>query len=313
VRKQLTLTLLSLVIFALSLSLFNWMKFFYPQTVRVVHEVALLPLTDVPIAKRSSLLMDELSLTAQSALALDLETMTVLYALKEHQPLAPASTVKMMTALVAMELYALDQPIVVNLEEEVLGTKLPLVNGQSFRAADLMSAMMIASSNDAAYVLAKQSPIGLAGFVARMNARASALGLRQTHFINPAGLDSAGQSSSAFDLSLIARELLLSPFLRDLVAKPYMQITDATGIVQHQLHNTNQLMGYVQGVKGVKTGTTEQAGEVLVTLIERDGHQILLTLMGSQDRYADTMKLLNWVLNNYEWQNIDGFATANLL
>jgi D-alanyl-D-alanine carboxypeptidase (penicillin-binding protein 5/6) len=313
VRKQLSLTILSLVIFLLSLSLFVWMKFFYPQAVRIVHEVALLPLTDLPIAKRGSSLADELNLTARSALALDLQTMTVLYASKERQSLAPASTVKMMTALVAMELYPLDQPIVANLQEPVLGTKLPLLNGQSFRAADLISAMMIASSNDAAYVLAKESPLGLEAFINRMNERASELGLRQTYFVNSAGLDGDSQLSSAFDLSLIARELLLSPFLKDLVAKSSMQITDTTGMVQHQLYNTNQLMGYVQGVKGVKTGTTERAGEVLVTLIERDGHQILLTLMGSQDRYADTMKLLNWVLNNYEWQNIDGFAAANLL
>jgi len=135
-----------------------------------------------------------------------------------------------------------------------------------------------------------------------MNEKAQLLGLSQTHFVNPAGLDEEGQISTARDLTIIAKELLKHDQLKELVALPYKRIEGQNWA--YDLYNSNQLIGAIQGVTGVKTGTTELAGEVLVTLIERENHRILITLMNSQDRYQDTSKLIAWILNNYEWKKL---------
>ncbi len=264
----------------------------------------LFTLDEVPVLKNESLLNEQLELSAGAVYALDLSSLTVLYEKNAFSELYPASTSKMMTALVAMETFSLEQELLVTSEAATAGNKLPLRSGQLLKTEDLLAALMIASANDSAYVLANHHPLGLAGFVENMNSKAESLGLLSTHFANPAGLDEVGQSSSARDLTVIAATLLQNNYLRNLVATPYKKIESPIQAWSYDLYNSNQLLGKIQGVAGVKTGTTELAGEVLVTLIERDGHQILITLMNSQDRYQDTSRLIAWILNNYEWKKL---------
>ncbi len=276
-----------------------------PQRQQVLYQVELLPLSALPVPKSKLSLLSEPELSASSAAALDLTTMTVLYQKQAELPLPPASTVKMMTALVASEQHNLDERLSVLQLAAANGSNLPLRLGQTFATRDLLAALLIASSNDVAEFLAESSPLGRVAFIGAMNQRASDLGLRQTVFLNPSGLDEAGQVSSAYDLLLIARALLRQPVLREIVAQPQWLMLEQNTQLPYQLYNTNQLLYSLQGVRGVKTGTTAQAGQVLVTLLERDGRQILLSLMGSQDRYADTSRLIAWIFNNYEWRDVD--------
>lgn len=290
--------LLLVLLFSIICSGFLW--FFYPQKVKTVYGVELFPLEEIPVFKNSALAYENLTLSATSVYALDLSSMTVLYEKNSQEVLYPASTSKMMTALVALDVFDLDQELIVKKEATVSGNKLNFKEGQLVKTNDLLAAMLIYSANDSAYILADNNQLGFADFIDKMNHKAVKLGLNKTHFVNPAGLDEPGQQSTARDLTLIAAQLLKNEVLKELVATKYKRIEGKDWAFD--LYNSNQLLGQIQGVKGVKTGTTDLAGEVLVTLVERDGHQILLSLMNSQDRYNDTSKLIAWILNNYEWK-----------
>lgn len=281
----------------------TYLWFFYPQKTVQKYQVELYDLDDIPVLKSKQFFLDDLNLSATAVYAIDLLSMTVLYEKNSQQAMYPASTSKMMTALVALDTFPLKKELQVGEEATVSGNKLSLKKGQFIEVEDLLAALLIFSANDSAYVLANNDEFGLDNFVNKMNQRANELGLTQTHFVNPAGFDEDGQKSTARDLTIIARELLKHEQLKQLVALPYKQIVGQDW--SYDLYNSNQLLGQIQGVSGVKTGTTELAGEVLVTLIERDGHQILITLMNSQDRYQDTSKLIAWILNNYEWKKLD--------
>lgn len=295
--------LLTVLLVSLLGNLFLW--FFYPQKQELYYEVELALMEELPMLKVAAAAPPALELSAAAAYVVDLSSMTVLYEKNPDQELYPASSSKMMTALVALDNFKLDQELLVATEAATtLGTKLSFASGHRVKVADLLAALLISSANDSAYILANQFPGGYTAFIEAMNQKAQELGLTQTKFINPAGLDEPGQQSTARELNLLARELLRHQYLRELVATPYKKISNQEQGWSFDLYNTNQLLGQIMGVVGVKTGTTELAGEVLITLVEREGRQILISLLGSQNRYADTTNLLAWIFNNYEWQKI---------
>ncbi len=297
--RKLFFFLVFVFVVSLICTIFLW--FFYPQKTVQKYQLEFYDLNNVPVLKSNQFFLDDLTLSASSVYAIDLSSMTVLYEKDSQKSLYPASTSKMMTALVALDTFSLEEELTVGKEATVSGNKLSLKEGDLISVKDLLAALLIFSANDSAYVLANNDDLGADNFIKKMNEKALDLGLKQTHFVNPAGFDEDGQLSTARDLSIIARELLQHEQLKQLVATPYKQIIGQNW--SYDLYNSNQLLGQIQGVSGVKTGTTELAGEVLVTLIERDGHQILITLMNSQDRYQDTSKLIAWILNNYEWKS----------
>ncbi len=300
--KKINLLLFCLLIFSVAFSVYLY--FFYPQKIKEQFVLELYSPEEIPVLKNEFLAENELELSASSAYALDLSSLTVLYEKNSLAKLYPASTSKMMTALVAADIFKPDQELMVTGEASTAGNKLPLQSGQLIKVEDLLAALMISSANDSAYVLANHHPSGFTGFVEDMNLKAEELGLLATHFANPAGLDEDGQISNARDLTVIAATLLQNNYLKGLVATPYKKIENQAQGWSYDLYNSNQLLGRIQGVAGVKTGTTELAGEVLVTLVERGGHQILITLMNSRDRYQDTSRLIAWILNNYEWKKL---------
>jgi len=283
---------------------------FYPEKTIEKQAIYLRPLDLVAVYKNPNInqehFWENLQLSAESVYAFDLGTATLLYEKNSRKRLYPASTIKMLTALVAVDYYQLDDLLRVDTEDQIIGNKINLQAGEQVRVRDLLAALLLSSANDSAYVLANNYPGGLTNFVAAMNNKAKELHLTDSQFFNPAGLDEIGQLSSARDLNILARELLKNDYLRELVATPYLEINSLTEDGQkegtsYQLFNTNQLLGTVGGVKGVKTGTTDWAGEVLVTLVERNGRKILISLMNSQDRYGDTEKLLTWIFNTYQF------------
>lgn len=241
--------------------------------------------------------------TANSVYIIDADSMIVLYEKNPNLRLFPASTTKIMTALVALENYPLNQVLTVP-DKKIAGSVIYLKSGERLTVENLLYGMLIASGNDAAYVLSENFPGGTSAFVEEMNQKARQLNLLDTHFTNPVGYDENSHYSTAKDLALLAIYTLRNPFFAKVVSTRSTIISDVSGEIKHSLKNTNDLVGKVEGVKGVKTGSTEKAGECLVALIERNSQIIITSVLGSKNRLEETKLLSNWVFDNYLWQSI---------
>ncbi len=248
------------------------------------------------------------TISAEALVVIDSNSASILLEKNSYQRLAPASTTKIMTALVARELYQLNDLLTVPTDLVVEGHTIGFYPGQQFTAKDLFQALLINSGNDAAAVLAANHPQGRPGFIEAMNQKAIELHLKKTSFINPSGLDAAAHFSTAFELALMARELMKDNFLRELVRTEAAEIVDQTDQNHYYLYNTNQQLGAVPGVVGIKTGTTDLAGQALVTQLERavagKSRSIMIVLLGSQDRYQDSKAIIDWVFSHYQWREI---------
>jgi len=240
---------------------------------------------------------------ARSVLVKDLATDTILYQKDINFPVPIASTTKIMTALVGSDYFKPDSALSVEQGASVAGSKVGLVTGESLAFSSLLLAMLLNSGNDAAYTIAENYPGGVLNFVSAMNKKAQALNLRNTHFDNPAGFDNPNHFASAADLALIAQEALKDPTLAGIFSTKETQISSLDKKYTHRLHNLNQLLFSIEGVLGVKTGTTEAAKENLVTLIERNSHRVLTIVLGSNDRFRESTKVIEWVYQNFTWKD----------
>ncbi|MHB8619392.1 MAG: D-alanyl-D-alanine carboxypeptidase family protein [Chloroflexota bacterium] len=243
------------------------------------------------------------SLTARAAILVDFSSNQVLWHRHQHEHWAPASTTKVMTALLTLENDPLDQTI--NIDQAAAdepGSRMGLAAGESFTVKDLLYGLLLPSGNDAAVALADQSPGGLPGFVRRMNQRARALGLADTHFTDVDGLDRRGHFSSAHDLAELARFALRSqPLFDRVVATRQRTIPASPTHPAFDLHNLNRLLGSYEGANGVKTGTTPAAGEDLIASATRNGHRLLAVVLGSRHRYRDGRRLLHHGFHDEVW------------
>lgn len=242
------------------------------------------------------------SFSSKVVLAQDFETGKVLFEKNMNQRVAPASTTKIMTALVAQEHFRPADILTVPPEAMVGGSTMGLKVGEQLTFRSLLYGMLLNSGNDAAYTIAINYPGGYNVFIDRMNQKALSLGLKDTHFVNPAGFDNPNHYSSAFDLSMIAKQSALNPQLARIVSTEQTQILSWDKTHTHNLKNLNKLLAE-QGVIGIKTGTTEQSGENLVGLVERDGHKVLTVVLGSVNRFGETKSLIEWVYANYSWNS----------
>jgi serine-type D-Ala-D-Ala carboxypeptidase (penicillin-binding protein 5/6) len=241
------------------------------------------------------------SLSAQAIYVLDVPSASVLLSKNHNQLRYPASTTKLMTALVAREVYSLTTFLTVGKEASTSGTVIGLIWGEQVPVRNLLSGMLIQSGNDAAEVLANNYPQGREAFIQAMNDKAKALHLDQSSFTNPSGIDMPGHQSTARDLALLAREIMKDPLLAEIVRTPTETIQGQGTSSAHLLTNTNALLGAELGVIGVKTGTTDLAGEVLITQLKKGDRELLIVVMGSQDRYSDTKQIMTWILSHYIW------------
>jgi D-alanyl-D-alanine carboxypeptidase (penicillin-binding protein 5/6) len=268
-------------------------------------ETQLLPITKkvtLPVLKTDKPEAPEL--TASAVYVMDRGSGSVLFHLSPDQARYPASTAKLMTALVARQIYPPEKVLTIQ-ENYLEGSTTHLTAGEKMSVRNLLFALLLPSANDAAVALADNHPQKAAGFMAQMNQTAKKLHLDQTTFFNPSGLDASTQQSTARDLAILANEVMKDPLLREIVSTKETGITDTTGQLIHQLSNTNELLGKVPGVVGIKTGTTDFAGENLITERDKDGHQLIFVVLGSTDRYADTRKLYDWVDKNYDWKEVE--------
>ncbi|MFC1727351.1 D-alanyl-D-alanine carboxypeptidase family protein [Patescibacteria group bacterium] len=257
------------------------------------------------------------NITAKSFLILDRDSAVVMAEKNSSQQLLPASTVKIMTALVALDHYQPNDVLTGNnLRHQ--GQVMEIGQGERLTFLSLLYGLLVSSANDAAEVLAQNYPGGKSNFVAMMNQKARKLNLFGTYYSNPSGLNDdwegnllAGLSiTTSLDLARLSLEALKNPLFAKVVSTQKTTVFDITGQSAHQLYNINQLLGRVEGVKGIKTGWTEDAQECLVTYVERNGRRVVLVVLGSQDRFGETNILIDWVFENFQWEELDLLATA---
>ena len=206
---------------------------------------------------------------------------------------ANASTTKMATALVVARRGGLEETVVVSRTAAATGGGgLDLRPGDRFSVRELLTALLLTSSNDSAVALAEHVAGTEAAFVARMNALLRDLGARSSHFVTAHGLDVPGHYATARDLARIGLAVLRSPLLSEIVAATGATITGARGSVRHA--NTNPLLESYPGAVGIKTGYTSSAGDVLVAAAERAGRRLIAVAMGSASAAADAAALLDY-------------------
>ena len=244
------------------------------------------------------------TISAQGVLAVDLDSGIPLYEKNADAPLLPASTTKIITALVALDKYQLDQVLTVGRGVSVDGQKMGLYIGETIKFEDLLYGLLVYSANDAAETLAQDYPNGYDAFIAEMNQKAKDLSMTNSHFDNPVGLDGDGQRSTARDLIRASEVAMRNSEFAKIVGTENVTVHDTTGRISYSLKNVNQLLGAVPGVMGVKTGWTENARENLVTYVGRDNHKVMIAILGSQDRFGETKELIDWIFSNYNWTEV---------
>ncbi|CAA9577698.1 MAG: D-alanyl-D-alanine carboxypeptidase [uncultured Thermomicrobiales bacterium] len=267
--------------------------------------------------------------SAAAAIAVDIDSDQVLYALNADEPRAPASTTKMATALVVTRNVEDPEGVNVVVEEGdtvdvTVFSNMGFEAGDTLTVQDLLYGLLLPSGNDAAKALARTVGADLPGgdadptkaFVDAMNALAADLGATETTFKNPAGEDEEGQVSTARDLAIIAAALLDDPILATIVATPEMYVVSAGPEARgFNLVNTNQTLLREEGILGVKTGTTEAAGGCLVAAARVAESRVVTVVLGSEivddaalsgslsedPRFVDTLRLIRGLFQDYEW------------
>lgn len=226
--------------------------------------------------------------TAAASLLVNVSTGQILCAQNEHERRAPASFVKVATALVALEHTRQDDKVMITGPDLATPSMVNLMKNQEYTMRELLLALLLPSDNAAALAIARHAAGNVETFVGWMNDYAAALGLQDTHFTNPHGLDEEGLYMSAYDAAILARHAMSVPAFADIVGR-------RDGLIGAYLWpSTNQLYGQYPGVMGVKTGTTDNAGDCFIGWVRRPQGELLTVVMGSEDRWADTKQLLNY-------------------
>lgn len=261
-----------------------------------------IPQESYPKAIKTPNFQEAPEISAESAIIIDAKSGQLLYEKNPNIKHLPASTTKMMTALVALEKCSPQTAINIKRVEKT-GTQMGLTEGDTVTAENLLYGLLINSGNDAALALAENCSDSYNGFIISMNEKAKELGMKNTHFINPAGFDDRFQYSTAKDLAILAKVAISNPLIAKIVATKSTVVTDYSGIKTYYLENVNKLLGIVNGVEGVKTGQTEGALEILITKTTRNGDSIITSVLGSHDRFDESKKLIEWAFTNYRWEN----------
>lgn len=279
-------------------------------------------------------------INAKAAIAVDLKNGYILYEKNIHNNLPIASLTKLMTAIIVLEENNVSDVVKVTRNAtRIDGSKIWLAPDEKITIENLLYAALIPSANDAAMALAEYNGDTIISFVAKMNKKSEELGMVSTFFVNPTGLredeDPAEAKpkttkndekdteefvnpitllnskkiekpreniSTAYDLTLLARYAYGKSFIRRAAAKKELEISSTSGALTHKLKNTNELLSSYLKVLGLKTGTTDEAGECLISIIEDDNnHQILTVVLNSPARYTETKVLADWVFRSYHW------------
>lgn len=239
---------------------------------------------------------------AEGVYIVDLPSFTPIAQRNPHTRFFPASTAKIITALVVSDVYKPDDIITVKRTIED-GQVMGLVIGEKITVENLLYGLLVHSGNDVAYVLADN--YGYDKFIQLMNDKAEKLMMTNSYFKNPNGLDNMAQYTTAFDLTLAARELLKNKYLAKIVSTKEITVSDVDFKYFHRLENVNKLLGEIQGLGGLKTGYTENAGENLVSFYKKNNHEFVITILKSTDRFTDTKNIVSWIDQNVDYLDIN--------
>ena len=250
--------------------------------------------------------ISSLNINSRSCIVLDRATKKILYGKNEYNKVKMASTTKIMTGIVIIEKCNLNETVEISKKAAGTGgSRLGLKVGDKITISDLLYGLLLCSGNDAAVALAETAGGSIQGFSDLMNEKAKQLGLTNTHFESPHGLDSDGHYTTAYELALLSDYALKnSTFLNIVGTKTY---TITINGYPKNLSNTNELLGNLNGVYGIKTGFTNGANRCLVTACKRDNMDIICVVLGADTkkfRTSDSIKLIEYAFKNYEYVNI---------
>jgi serine-type D-Ala-D-Ala carboxypeptidase (penicillin-binding protein 5/6) len=232
-------------------------------------------------------------LTASGAIVIDLDSGQTVYSRNVAVPRPMASLTKLMTALIIVENHELDEVVKVPPHAaKVIGTTAHLPPNDRFTVGDLLSALLIMSANDAALTLAEFHSGSIENFVADMNVRAKELGLKDTSYKNPIGLDEPSQQSSPRDLAWLAMYIMRDQEIASRMGTAGASITSLSGKTLTLTHTHQLLLQDDPEILAGKTGTTDAAGQCLLSIVQADGRKYVVILLHSKDRYADMRRVI---------------------
>lgn len=255
----------------------------------------------------------EPDVNSRACVVIDRKTNSVLFGKNENSKKKMASTTKIMTATIIIEKCNLSDTIEISKKAAGTGgSRLGLKTGDKITALDLLYGLMLRSGNDAAVALAEYAGGDINGFAELMNAKALELGLTNTHFETPHGLDSNEHYTTAYELAILSNYALNNPTFAKIVGTKNYTIT-INGSPK-ALSNTNELLGNMEGVYGIKTGFTNGANRCLVTACKRNNIDIICVVLGADTkkfRTIDSIKLINYVFNNFVVYDLESFVNKN--
>lgn len=237
------------------------------------------------------------SISAKSALLYDLTAQKAVFSKNPNEKLPMASLAKIMTAIIALEYPKKDSKYIVSKSDLVGENSMGLTNGEILSLEELLYGLILPSGNDAAETLASNYIGERTKFIEAMNNKAKSLGLSNTHFTNPSGLEGDGkQYTTAYDLLIITKYALKFPLFRKVAATVDYHIPYTPFHKEFYFYNETNLLTSYPGVKGVKTGFTDEAGFCLVTYLDYEGHEIIGIILGSNNRREEMKELLDYSL-----------------
>jgi D-alanyl-D-alanine carboxypeptidase len=264
---------------------------------------SILPDSSIPIKKEAFI---SPVIEAKSSIAMDNKTGVILYEKNSHERRQIASITKLMTATVILEdlkegeiSNIVTVSKLANIED---GSQMFLRAGEQITIENLLYGLLINSANDAAITLAEYNAGSVEKFVEKMNKKAISLGLLDTHFQNPVGLDNTQNYSSAYDVAKLARYAYKNEFIKKATPIKEMKVQSVGQKYTHELKTTNELLDSYLKIKGLKTGTTEKAGLCMAAVAENDnGNDIITVVLGSPARFTESKILIDWVFRAYIW------------
>ncbi len=267
--------------------------------------------SEIEVSSQSGEIPD---VNSRSCVVLDRNSSMILYGKNEKNRVKMASTTKIMTAMIVLENSSLDTTVEVSKKSAGTGgSRLGLKTGDKITIRDLLYGLMLCSGNDAAVCLAESVAGSIPAFSDLMNAKAQELGLVNSHFESPHGLDSDGHYTTAYELALLSNYALKNPTFLNIVGTKNYTIT-INGYPK-TLSNTNELLGNLNGVYGIKTGFTNGANRCLVTACKRGDMDIICVVLGADTksfRTKDSVKLIEYTFKTYEYFNIKDFVNNYL-
>jgi len=260
-----------------------------------------------------------LPVSAKGAVMISADTNNVIYEKNSNEKLSMASTTKIMTGLLALEKVQKDGDFLMEITEEMVmveGSSMGLRAGDKLMMSDVVSGLMLASGNDAANSLA----IAIAGtqeaFAELMNAKAAEIGMVNTNFVTPSGLDDEVHHSTAYDMAILTREAMKNEIFREIVSSKTRSVNFINPEKTVRYSNHNKLLSLYENCIGVKTGFTEKSGRCLVSAAERDGVTLIMVTLNADDDWNDHIAMFDYgfsKIKNISFNETDFFAEINIV